>query len=197
VARDQPVLRTLYVGWPRPHLFELPHSIGMIAIARQYDGEDCVMMQKLIAADAMPLAEIDAAIRHAKTAPVDQVSAFRKMLQVTRLPLPLRRMAWSIALNVGRQRANHFGTFGISSVAAYGPGTLYPISPGPFLVSYGTLAADHGIDVVLRFDHRVTDAALIATAMTALERALNGPIAAELQALPRAAEPKPPRLAAT
>jgi len=189
VARDQPVLRTLYVTWPSPHLFELPHSVAMIAVARQVDGEDCVMMQKLIAADAMELATIDAAIRHAKHAPVAEVHAFRKMLQVTRLPLPLRRLAWRIALGVGRQRANHFGSFGISSVAAYGPGTLYPTSPGPFVVSYGTLGADHGIDVVIRFDHRVTDAAPIAAAMTALEQALNGPIAAELAALPCAAAP--------
>jgi hypothetical protein len=169
----------------------------MIAVARQYDGEDCVMMQKLIAADAMPLGQIDAAIRHAKTAPVGEVPAFRKMLQVTRLPLPLRRLAWWIALGVGRQRANHFGTFGISSVAAFGPGTLYPASPGPFLVSYGAVRPDHSIDVVMRFDHRVTDAALIAAAMTRMEQALNGPIAAELAALPRAAEPKPVRAAAT
>ncbi|NVN84579.1 MAG: acyltransferase [Rhodopseudomonas sp.] len=197
VARDEPVLRTLYVTWPRPHLFELPHSIAMIAVARQYDGEDCVMMQKLISADTMELAAIDAAIKHAKNAPVAAVPAFRKMLQVTRLPLPLRRLAWSIALGIGRQRANHFGTFGISSVAAYGPGALYPTSPGPFVVSYGAVGADHSIDVVIRFDHRVTDAALIAATMTRLEQALNGPIAAELQALPRAVEPKPVLAAAT
>ncbi|KIZ43302.1 MULTISPECIES: acyltransferase [Rhodopseudomonas] len=192
VGRDQPVLRTLYVTWPWPHLFELPHSIAMVAIARQCDGEDCVMTQKLIGADAMALAEIDAAIRHAKTAPIGEVRAFRKMLQVTRLPLPLRRLAWLFALNVGRQRANHFGTFGLSSVAAFGPGALYPIGPGPFILSYGAVSAEGTIDVVIRFDHRVTDAALIATAMTRLEQALNGPIAEELQALPRIVD-KPAR----
>jgi hypothetical protein len=197
VAKDQPVLRTLHVGWPWPHLFELPQSIGMIAVARQIDGEDCVMMQKLIGADATPLGEVDAAIRHAKTAPVEEVPAFRKKLQVTRLPLPLRRLAWRVALGIGRQRANHFGTFGISSVAAYGPGELHPISPGPFILSYGVLRPDHSIDVVIRFDHRVTDAAVIATAMTALERVLNTVIAAELQGFQRPPGPKPVRAVAT
>src|SRR3954469_2558967 len=39
VARDEPVLRRLYLKWPRPHLYELPRSVCMVAIARQEDGE--------------------------------------------------------------------------------------------------------------------------------------------------------------
>ncbi len=85
-------------------------------------------------ADELPLAEIDAQIRHAKEAPIDEVPSFRKILRVTRLPLPLRRLFWSVGLNFGRQRANWFGNFGVTSVAAYGarraacaePGPLYP-----------------------------------------------------------------------
>ena len=51
--------------------------------------------------------------------------AFRKMLRATRLPLPLRRLLWWIGLNVGRQRANYFGSFGVTSVAAYGAWTSF------------------------------------------------------------------------
>ncbi len=40
------------------------------------------------------------------------------------------------------------------------------------------------IDVVIRWDHRVTDAALIAKAMTRLEQVLNTEIAAELRGQP-------------
>lgn len=182
VARDEPILRTLHVAWPRAHFFELPQSIGMIAIARREDGEDCVLMQKLIAPDELSLAEIDAIITHGKTAPIGEVHAFRKMLQVSRLPLPLRRLAWKLALSIGRQRANYFGSFGISSVAGYGPGELYPLSPGPFVLSYGVVGPDHSLDVVVRWDHRVTDAALIAKSLIRLEQALNGSIADELRA---------------
>src|ERR1700679_1067044 len=71
VAKDQPVLRTLYVKWPWPHLYELPRSVGMVAIARVEDGQDCVLPQKVGTADEMPLAEVDALIRHAKDAPVE------------------------------------------------------------------------------------------------------------------------------
>src|SRR3954470_23087044 len=197
VARDEPVLRTLYLKWPWPHFYELPRSVGMVAIARVENGEDYVLPQKVTAADELPLAEVDALIRHAKTAPVDEVPAFRKILRATRLPLPLRRLVWMAGLNFGRQRANYFGTFGITSVAAFGSGELHALSPGPFIVSYGAVSANHTIDVVIRWDHRVTDAALIARTLTRLEQALNGPIRAELLSRRQAAEPKPVRAVAT
>src|SRR3954453_20210074 len=164
VARDEPVLRTLFIKYPWPHFYELPLSVGMIAIARKEDGEDCVLPQRVRAADEMPLAEVDALVRHAKTAGIDKVPAFRKILRATRLPLPLRRLLWGIGLNSGRQRANYFGSFGITSVAAFGAGELHAIGPGPYIVSYGMLRPDHSIDVVIRWDHRITDAAMIATA---------------------------------
>src|SRR4051812_43572487 len=137
VAREQPILRTLYVKWPWPGLYELPRSVAMVAIARIEDGEDCVLPQKIPDPDALSLMEIDALIRHAKEAPIDEVPAFRKILQVTRLILPLRRLVWLIGLNFGRQHANWSGSFGVTSVAAYGPGELHALSPGPFILSYG------------------------------------------------------------
>jgi len=50
--------------------------------------------------------------------------------------------------------------------------------PGPFVLSYGLVEANGTIAVVLRWDHRVTDAAPIARAMSRLEQVLNGEIAA-------------------
>jgi hypothetical protein len=197
VARDEPALRRLYLKWPRPHFYELPRSVGMVAVSRNDDGEDCVLPQKVSAADARPLAEVDALIREAKTAPVDEVPAFRKILRTTRLPLPLRRLVWMAGLNFGRQRANYFGTFGITSVAAFGAGELHALSPGPYIVSYGAVSADHTIDVVIRWDHRVADAALIARTLIRLEQVLNTAIRAELQSQRQASEPKPVRAVAT
>jgi hypothetical protein len=197
VAKDQPVLRTLYAKWPWPHLYELPRSVGMVAIARVEDGEDCVLPQKVGTADEMTLTEVDALIRHAKDAPVEQVPAFRKILRTTRLPLPLRRLFWMVGLNFGRQRANYFGSFGVTSVAAYGGGELHALSPGPFILSYGVLKPDQTIDVVIRWDHRITDAALIAKAMTRLEQVLNTEISAELRSQRQQAEPKTVRAVAT
>jgi hypothetical protein len=197
VARDESVLRRLYLKWPWPHLYELPHSVCMVAIARKEDGEDCVLPQKVSPADELPLAEIDALIRHAKTAPVDEVPAFRKLLRTSRLPLPLRRAIWMTGLNFGRQRANYCGTFGITSVAAFGAGELHALSPGPYIVTYGTVSGEQTIDVVIRWDHRVTDAALIATTLTRLEQVLNTAIRTELLGHRQAAEPKAVRAVAT
>src|ERR1700731_2079533 len=80
VARNEPVLRTLYVKWPWPHFFELPRSIGMVAIARIEDGQDCILPEKVAKADETPLTEIDAQIRRAKQAPIEEIPNFRKIL---------------------------------------------------------------------------------------------------------------------
>lgn len=193
VARDEPILRTVYAKWPRPTLYELPKSVASVAIARIEDGEECVLPQRISAPEAMPLADVDAEIRRAKTAPIEDVPMFRKIMRTTRLPLPLRRLFWAVGLNFGRQRGNWFGSFGVSSVAAYGGGELHPITPGPFIVSYGVVQPDETIHVVIRWDHRVTDAAPIARVLTRLEQVLNTEIAAEL----RASGPKPIRAVAT
>jgi hypothetical protein len=197
VAKEQQVLRTLYAKWPWPHFYELPRSVAMVAIARIEDGQDCVLPQKVPAADQLALTEVDALIRHAKEAPIDQVPAFRKILRTTKLVLPLRRLFWLVGLNFGRQRANYFGSFGVTSVAAFGGGELHALSPGPFVLSYGVVEPDRTIDVVIRWDHRITDAALIAKAMTRLEQVLNTEIAAELRGQRQQAEPKPVRAVAT
>jgi hypothetical protein len=197
VARDEPVLRTLYVKFPWPHFFELPRSVGMVAIARVEDGQDCILPEKISAPEERPLTEIDAQIRRAKNAPLMEVPAFRKILAATRLPLPLRRLCWLVGLNVGRMHANHFGSFGVTSVAAYGPGELHALSPGPFLLSYGVVRPDRAIDVIIRWDHRVTDAAFIAGALTRLEQVLNTEISAELHGVGLEAEAKAARAAGT
>lgn len=197
VARDEPILRTVYAKWPRPALYELPKSVALIAIARTEDGEECVLPQRVAAPEALPLAEIDAQIRHAKAAPIQDVPMFRKIMRATRLPLPLRRLSWAVGLNFGRQRGNWFGSFSVTSVAAYGGGELQAITPGPFIVSYGVVGRDQTIHVVIRWDHRVTDAAPIARVLTKLEQVLNTEIAAELRGTRPAAEPKPVRAVRT
>jgi hypothetical protein len=193
VAKEQPVLRTLYVTWPWPHFYELPRSVGMVAVSRRWRGEDCVLPQKLTAPDELALSDIDALIRHAMTAEVEAVPMFRKLLRIVSYPWPLRRLIWTAGLNLGRQRANYVGSFGITSVSAFGPGELHAISPGPFLLTYGEIRTDRTVEVVIRWDHRVTDAAMIAVTLTRLEQVLNGEISAEMQAGQPVAEQKPVR----
>jgi hypothetical protein len=197
VAKDEPVLRTLYAGWPWPHFYEMPRSVAKVAIARTLDGENCVLPQKVSEPEVLPLAAIDALIRHAKDGPVKDIPAFRKIMHATKLPLPLRRLAWLIAVNVARQHANWFGNVAVTSVAAYGAGELHALSPGPFILSYGVVGPDRNVDVVIRWDHRVTDAAFIAKTLTRLEQVLNTEIAAELRGQGLKLEPAPAQAACT
>jgi hypothetical protein len=180
VAKEEPVLRRLYVKLPWPHFFELPRSIAMVAVARIEDGEEFILPEKIPAPEEHPLTEIDAQIRRAKNAPIEEIPAFRKTLMASRLPLPLRRLSWWVGLNFGRMCANTFGSFGVTSVSAYGPGQLLAVSPGPFLLSYGVAGLDHRIDVIVRWDHRITDAAVMARVLSRLEQVLNTEISAEI-----------------
>ncbi|MGY3534678.1 hypothetical protein ACVISU_007446 [Bradyrhizobium sp. USDA 4452] len=74
-------------------------------------------------------------------------------------------------------------------------GELHALSPGPFLLSYGVIKPDHTVDVVLRWDHLVCDAALIARTLTRLEQVLGGEIAAELAAIRPQLDTRPVRAA--
>ena len=96
-----------------------------------------------------------------------------------------------------RVRANNFGSVTVTSVAAYGGGQLHAISPGPFVLSYGRVRTDQTIDVVIRWDHRVCDAALIARILSLLEQVLNTEIAAELRKSGPDAQPKAVRAVRT
>src|ERR1700742_3653882 len=118
VAKDEPVLRTLYVKLPWPHFFELPRSVAMVAVARVEDGEECIFPEKIPTPEERSLIEIDAQIRRAKDAPLTDIPAFRKLLMASRLPLPVRRWSWWLGRNVGRMHANNFVSFGVTSVAA-------------------------------------------------------------------------------
>src|ERR1700730_14756458 len=104
VAKDQPVLRTLYAKWPWPHFFELPCSVAMVAIARVEDGQDCILPEKVPAADETPLTEIDAQIRRVKAAPIEEIPNFRKILFATRLPPPPRLGGWPQSPAAARQQ---------------------------------------------------------------------------------------------
>jgi hypothetical protein len=98
------------------------------------------------------------------------------------LPTLLRRMLWWIALNIGRYRANYFGTFALSTVSSLGADLLEPRSPLTTLLTYGVMSGEGRMAVRIIFDHRVLDGATAARALKRLEETLQNKIAAELRA---------------
>jgi hypothetical protein len=182
LAGEQPLLRTAFLKWPWSRFFEYPQTTAMIVVVPDA-APDGVLLFPIRAPDLVALGEADGWLRKAKSAPIDATPFFRRTHIIARLPLPLRRLAWAIGLNTGRHRAKHFGTLLITSVAAFGGGEVEALAPGPFILSYDKVAADGSIDVMVRWDHRITDAAVIGTALSRLEQILNGQIADELRAL--------------
>jgi hypothetical protein len=142
-----------------------------------------VLLCPLKAPDLNSLAEADASVRMAKTQPVEATPFFRKTMMVTRLPNPIRWLAWVIGLNFGRQRGNYFGTLLVTSVAAFGGGEVEALGPQPFIFSYDRLSNHGTIDVMIRWDHRIADAAFIGGQLSRLEQILNHQIADEMLAL--------------
>jgi hypothetical protein len=182
LAREQPILRRVYLKWPWPHFYEYPQTLAMIVVAPDAT-PDGVLLFPVKAPDLVSLVEADAGIRRAKAEPIEATVFFHKTMMVTRLPDPLRRLAWAIGLNFGRQRGNYLGTLLVTSVAAFGGGEVEARGPQSFILSYDRVSDDGAIDVMIRWDHRITDAAVIGVEMSRLEQILNGPIADELLAL--------------
>src|SRR5262249_10413782 len=121
-------------------------------------------------------------LRRCREAPVGRISLFRRILRVSRLPRPLRRLLWWVGLNVsGRRRARLMGTFGVSVYSGLGASSLHPLSPLTTALHYGVIDADGAVDVRLTYDHRVLDGATVARALDDLERVLKCEILTEIR----------------
>jgi hypothetical protein len=182
VGGDEPSLRTFYLKWPWPHFYEVPRSLVMAVVIRDSFDSDVPVMLKLGVANEQSLMELDSRLKLGKSGPLDAVPSIERQLRINRLPFPLRRLMWAIALNIGRQRANHFGTVSITSLANLGVETVSAQAPGPILISYGKLAADNSMEVLLHWDHHIFDGIVAARAMRRMEEVMNGEIADELLA---------------
>jgi hypothetical protein len=179
VAAELPELRRSYVTLPWPRLFEHSTSVASVMVERDIAGEAVLFPVRVKAPAERSLAEIAADIEAGRSAPVNSISRNRMILAVSRLPLPLRRLAWWLAFNVPRHRAHYVGTFGVSVVGHLGASILYPVSPMTTFIGYGPFAEDGTVDITLGFDHRVMDGAVIARAIALLETKLAGVILAE------------------
>ena len=188
VADEVPELRRAYVKLPRPHLYEYPTNVASVAVEREFEGEKAVLGMPIKNPSALSLAALSQLLRAAATSPVDEVKSFRRALRIAGYPLPVRRLLWWLALNVGRQRANFFGTFAVSVYSALGAESLHPISPCTTLLNYGVFQPNGACDVRIIYDHRVLDGANVARALRRLEEVLRGPIVTELRASPLARE---------
>ncbi len=182
-AQDMPVLRRAYIKVPWPHLYEYPSVTASLMIEREYNGDRGLFSMLIKNAAGRSLTELCGLIRIGTDAPLDNVKDFRRGLRVAGWPRFFRRLLWWIGLNIGRQRGNYFGTFGLSVYSALGVNSLHPLSPLTIVVNYGHIGDDGGVNVRIIYDHRVMDGSDVARALIRLEEVLNGEIVNELKRL--------------
>jgi hypothetical protein len=182
-AREFPDLRRAYLKFPWPILYEYPASIANIVIERDYQGEPSLFSLVIKDPAKQSLRDLGRTLQHASVAPIDEIKDFRRSIRVAGLPRPLRRLLWWIGLNIGRQRANYFGTFALSVYSALNAESLHPLTPLTTLLNYGVIGSDGSVNVRIIYDHRTLNGATVARVLARLEDILNSVVADELRVM--------------
>jgi hypothetical protein len=180
VAARTPILRTSYLGFPWPRLYENAASIATLNVDRQLANERVVLYAHVPSPETLTLRQVDAIINSHRFDPVDSIPSYRSAYRLSRVPWPFRRFLWWAALNIfGSVRCDNFGTFGISSVGALGASItrLTPLLTSQ--LHYGMIDATGGVDMRISFDHRVLDGATVAVVLADMEEVLLGEITRE------------------
>lgn len=180
LSQETPELRRAYVKLPWPHLYEYPSSIASLACERELDGERVVLLHRIKRPESESITQLVKKIRAAHSRPVMEIKDFRQALRLARAPVPIRRLAMWLGLNIGRQRPNHFGTFQLSVYSGLGAESLNPLTPLTTLLNYGGIDENGSVDVRVHYDHRVLDGANVARALERLEVIMNTAVAQEL-----------------
>ncbi len=184
VCNEFPALRQSYLALPWAHLYEHPNSLASIAVEKVVDGTPVVAFLRVGNLMKADLADLDASLRHAREAPIENLRSYRLAKQMYWFPTFLRRAIWWIGLNgSGYYRARHFGTFGVSVYASLGAESLHPLSPLTSTLNYGPIDDKGKVNVRLIYDHRVLDGATIARALARLEEVLTNECVVELEQL--------------
>ena len=174
VAAERPELRRTYISFPWPYLYEHPVNVASITVERSLPEENAVFFAQIRAPEGHTPEQIDSYLRDCRELPITSIGTFRRAMRVSKLPRPLRRLLWWLALNVsGYYRARNVGTFGISVYSALGAESLHPLSLMTTALNYGVIADDGTVDVRITYDHRVLDGATVARALAELETVLN------------------------
>lgn len=179
VAARQPVLRRAYLDFPRPRLYEHPVSIASVAVERVCGDEEMVFPLRIPMPETRTLLELDAALQRGREASLETVSNFRRLLRLSRLPRPLRRLIWYLAVKVsGARRATFLGTFALSPSGEAALAT--PLSTG---LNWSAVEPDGTLSLRLTFDARVLDAPTAGKMLAETEEVLLGEVLNELRYL--------------
>jgi len=180
-AQRHPELRRAYIRWPWPHFYEHPCSECAVLVEREHEGETIVLGAKMRAPEWQTLAEIDAHLQRFKEGPLEEISPFRQLLRLARLPGLLRRFVFWHALHwSGFKRAKHFGTCMVSSLGNLGVEQFHPLTPLTTYLTFGPVSAAGEVTVKIVYDHRVMDGRCVARCLNDLEHVMRNQMLTEL-----------------
>jgi hypothetical protein len=177
LAQEVPELRRVYLPFPWPHLYEYPTSVAMIFIGNAEGGD--LLTYTIRDPASLPVIEIDKRISRCVELPRSEIGEFRRLMLLARLPAAMRRALMWLGYNIGRRRANYFGTFAVTT-----PASCYVaprLSAWTTRLNYAGLASDGTTEVSCALDHRVVDGPTGAQLLPRLEALLNGAVAEELR----------------
>lgn len=189
-ARQHAPLRRIHASLPWPHLIESPHAQGCVMVEAASGGETLLAPARLFRAQDTPLPDLAQRLAAVKSTPHEAAPALRWMLGLSRLPWPLRRAGYGLAMGLGWPVLRLGGHYAISALGEHGAELLDSVSIVPAFLSFGPIAPDGGVALHFALDHRVLDGSDAIRALAAMQEALEGPIAEELTALLDA--PPPP-----
>ncbi len=185
-AAEIPDLRRAYVKVPWPQLYEYPQSTLSMVFERDWHGEMVILTTLMRSPETTSVQALSDAMKTNKDRPIEDNRDFKRMFSLARWPMPLRRLIWWLGLNIGRQRGNYFGTFGITVYSGLGAESLHPISPLTAVMNYGVIGKDGSVAVRIMYDHRVLDGSMVARTLARIEEKLLGEVLAELRTMARA-----------
>jgi len=183
VGQRVPELRRAYMPYPWPHIYESPYSVATVVFDRVYEGEHAAFCAPIVHPECRTLNEIASKTHALQTDPIEMHGSLRRLIRTSKLPLPLRRLIWSIGMyGSGYMRARNFGTFAINSLAGMRGRMTQSIIPITTHIYYGVPCKADGMLFQCAFDHRVYDAYTLMRACNEMEAVLNGELLEEVKA---------------
>ncbi len=171
VVTEYPDARSVLRDGIRPRLAVVDDVHAKVLFDKTVDGQRCVVSGTVPCGPERSVLEVQDAIDTYKNADVAATGPFRQVRRMQRLPLPVARIVYRLALRDPVRRATLQGTFSVTSVGHEPVRAIYPMITGALGFGIGRIAdvpvaRDGQVRIApqftlsLAFDHRVLDGAL-------------------------------------
>lgn len=184
VAREAPALRRVYLSWPYPRMYEHPHSVAAVTVARQYRGEPRLCWALIENPEERSLLDLQHRLDEYRGGSVKEM--FLNQTRLSRAPWWIRRPIWWHTMHAsGPRRVRQLGTFAMSILGNHG-GTCrsYPILQTGS-IAYSPPGPEGPSTVMVQGDHRVADGLAASMGLRRLEAILRRDLTQELLQIAR------------